>query len=787
MFGKIISYEIDSNKINIKFEDKIGSIEIITPDIINIFSSFRYEDHFSRAIEDLKTIECNFDIKRENDYLEVVTDKLIVKIYDNFKVDFYNKDLELLCGDYRGERKPLVRCEYNLASIEDHKVEESTDELNIQVIKKLKGDEKFYGLGDKTGYLNKRGYEYEMWNTDEPMPHVESFKALYKSIPFFIALTENNTFGIFFDNNFKTHFDMGKENEEYYYFGSNDGNLDYYFINGNNMMDVVGGYTYLTGKTPLPQMWTLGYQQSRWSYYPESRVKEIAEGFRKNDIPCDVIHLDIDYMEKYKVFTWDKEKFSDPNKFLSDFKDDGFKVVTIIDPGVKKEKGYDIYEEGMRNRYFATDKDGITYVNKVWPGDAVYPDFSNSKARTWWAENQKIMMDAGVSGIWNDMNEPASFNGPLPDDVQFNNEGRGGDHTEIHNIYGHLMSKATYEGIKKITNKRPFVITRACYAGSQKYSTVWTGDNQSFWEHLRMSIPMLCNLGLSGFSFSGVDVGGFSADCTKELLSRWVQVGCFSTLFRNHSSMPTRDQEPWAFDEQTLNINRKYIKLRYKLIPYLYDTLWQGETTGLPVMRPLVLHYSNDKNVHEINDEFLFGENILVSPVVEQGKRTKEVYLPNGVWIDYWTKEEIIGGKSILREAPLDLCPMYIKKGSIIPNYPEQRYIGDKQIKELTFDVYPGEAEYIHYVDDGETFEYKDGKYNLYQFNMTENEDKLNIEIKTPYLEYENKYDTFKIILNNLDINKVKFNNMDVEYKENNKSIQVIIPAIQGILSIKKK
>ncbi|MDP4146765.1 MAG: glycoside hydrolase family 31 protein [Bacillota bacterium] len=785
MFGKIMSYAEQENKIIIKFEHKIGKIEIITPGIVNVFSSFKYEDHFSRAIEDLQIVKCNFSVENKDAHIEITTNDLIVKVYDDFKVDFYNSNGELLCEDYRGERDPFVRRgNGSLAEEEGHKVEGNADKHEIEVIKKMFGDEKFYGLGDKTGHLNKKGCGYEMWNTDDPSPHVEYHKSLYKSIPFFITLRNNNAFGIFFDNNFKSYFDMGKENSKYYYFGADNGNLDYYFITGANMREVVGGYTYLTGKTPLPQKWTLGYQQCRWSYNPENRVREIAENFRKNDLPCDVLHLDIDYMQDYKVFTWSEEGFPEPEKLLNDLKEDGFKIVTIIDPGVKKEAGYDIYEEGLKNGYFATDKDGVTYVNRVWPGDSVFPDYSEEKVRAWWAENQKIMVDKGVSGIWNDMNEPASFNGPLPDDVQFGNEGRGGDHTEIHNVYGHLMSKATYEGLKKHTNKRPFVITRACYAGSQKYSTVWTGDNHSFWEHLRMSIPMLCNLGLSGMSFAGVDVGGFSFDCTPELLSRWVQIGCFSPLFRNHAAMKTRDQEPWAFDEETLNINRKYIKLRYKLLPYLYDLLWQGEATGLPVMRPLVLHYSEDENVHEINDQFLVGENILVAPVVEQGKRARMVYLPKGKWVDYWTKEEVEGGKIILKEAPLDLCPIYIKAGSIIPNYPAQNYVGEKEIDELTLDVYPGEGQYTHYLDDGESFNYKAGVYNLYDFTVSA-DNGITIDIKTPHRAYEKPYKTFKIVLNTSDVKNVKFNGKDIAFEVKDKVAEFIIPAEEGTLIVK--
>jgi alpha-glucosidase len=784
MFGKILGHSIENNKVHIEFEKNKGRIEIINPYIINIFSPLKYEDHYSRAIENLMPENCSFEVKALSGCLEISTKALIVKVYDEFKVDFYDKDGKALCQDLRDAREPFIRRgNVSIAEEEGHKVEKNSDRHKIEVVKKIFGDEKFYGLGDKTGHLNKRGYSYEMWNTDDPSPHVESYKALYKSIPFFITLREDCIFGIFFDNTFKTYFDMGKENSNYYYFGADNGNLDYYFIGGSNIKEVMLGYSILTGTTPLPQMWTLGYQQSRWAYAPESRLREIAENFRKKDIPCDVLHLDIEYMERFKVFTWDKERFPNETKTLKDLKDDGFKVVTIIDPGVKKEKGYDIYETGLKNNYFATDKDGLTYVNQVWPGDSVFPDFSNEDTRSWWAENQKLMLNTGVAGIWNDMNEPASFKGPLPDDVQFKNDGRSTDHTEIHNVYGHLMSKATFEGIKKHSGKRPFVITRAAYAGTQKYSTVWTGDNQSFWEHLRLSIPMLLNLGMSGISFVGTDVGGFSFDCTGELLSRWVQVGCFSPLFRNHSCIHTRDQEPWAFDEETLNINRKYIKLRYKLLPYLYDLMWKGEKDGLPVMRPLVMHYEKDKAVHEINDEFLVGENILVAPIVEQGKTYRAVYLPEGQWIDYWTKEVIDGVKYIIKEAPLDLCPMYIKAGSFIPNYPVQSYVGEIDVKELTLDVYPGKGQYVHYVDDKESYNYKQGEYTLYSFNMDQKDETV-IEITKEKEGYKG-YNSLRFVYNTTSVKEVLYNGNKVEVKRNADSIEFNVPAEEGTIVIK--
>lgn len=765
MFGTIQSYESYEDKVVFNFEHGCGIIEIITPSIINIFSSNTNRERLSTAIENLKIEKCNWQVNEVGDNVIITTDRIKINVTNDYLVDIYDRNGNILCEDYRGKRKPFIRRgEGDIAGAEGHQINKVVGSLNIEVIKKMDGDEFFYGLGDKTGHLNKKGYHYKTWNTDDPSPQVESFEALYKAIPFFITLKQKEAYGIFFDNTYETHFDMGKENSDYYYFGADEGNLDYYFIYGPSVVEVMHGYTYLTGTTPLPQMWTLGYQQCRWSYSSEARLLEVANSFREKNIPCDALYLDIDYMDNYKVFTWDNGRFPDPQVMTNKLKEEGFKLVTIIDPGVKKEKGYSIYEEGLENKYFATDKDGIPYVNTVWPGESLFPDFCNSKTRQWWSNNQKIMMDYGIAGIWNDMNEPASFNGPLPDDVQFDYDGIPVDHREIHNIYGHFMSKATFEGIEKYTDKRPFVITRACYAGTQKYSTVWTGDNQSFWESLRTSLPMQMNLGLSGLSFCGTDVGGFGFDCTPELLSRWVQVGCFTPLFRNHSSVYTRDQEPWAFDEQTEEINRKYIQLRYTLIPYLYDLMWDGEKTGLPVMRPVFMYAQDDVNTYELNDQFMFGENILVSPVVQQGQRAKAVYLPKGNWVDYWTKEVFEGGKSIIKETPLDTCPIYVKSGSIIPNYPVQNYVGEKEIKTLLLDIYPGNGKYTHYQDDEESFEYRNGVYNLYEFKMEEKENLL-IDINICQTQYAKQYNQFELRINNVESKKVLVNGKECEFK----------------------
>lgn len=723
-FGQLTGYEVDGQAVTLNFEGQRAEIRVLTPCIVNVFCSMDHVRRRSKAIEGDKTVPTPVQVGRGEDGLWIHTGEISVRVSDGFYVDFYDRDGTEVCVDYRGERKPLQRVSPEVLKLleeEGHSASSRKQEHAFEVLKKIETSQHFYGLGDKTGFLDKRHYEYEMWNTDNPDPQVDSFKALYKSIPFFISLTDSHVYGLFLDNTFKSYFNMGQESEEYYWFGADGGNLDYYYIAGDSMGSVLKEYTYLTGTCPLPQKWTLGYHQSRWGYVTQEDMEEIAASMREYDIPCDAIHFDIDYMQGYRVFTWNEARYhGDPAAFLQKLAADGFKAVTINDPGVKKEEGYEVYDEGIREGYFARTPEGETYINAVWPGDAAFPDFGNPAVRKWWGEKQKFLLDRGVRGIWNDMNEPASFHGPLPEDVVFMDEDREAAHEEMHNVYGHLMAKAAYEGLEKLDGRRPFVITRACYAGSQKYTTAWTGDNTSMWAHLQMAIPQLCNLGLSGMPFVGTDVGGFGADTTPELMARWVQVGCFSPLFRNHSAAGTRRQEPWQFGGQVMDIYRKYVKLRYQWIPYFYDLFYEEEKTGAPIMRPLVFHYEKDEAAKVCNDEFMLGSRILAAPVVNQGAERRMVYLPEGEWYDYWTHEKLTGPVWFVREAPLDCCPIYVRAGSVIPVMEPQSYVGEKPSDLLMLEVYPGEGSWDHYLDNGEDFAYREGQYHQYRFTVQE-------------------------------------------------------------------
>lgn len=693
------------------------NLTILTPEIVRICAGTSNNDSY--AVEGSKQIKTSVKVSRDEKQTMILTSKLKLVVNENLKIDVYDQDDHPLVLDYLGKKEALDRGinpeQEKLAASEGHKINQNEQE-KILVIKKLAQDEQFYGLGDKTGFLNKRGYEYDNWNTDNPAPQVESFKALYKSIPFLLGVKNGYPYGLFFDNPYKSHFDLGKESQNYYYYSAENGQLDYYVIGGSSLKEVISNYTYLTGRVPLPQKWMLGYQQSRWGYsVSQKEVSRIAKKLRANDLPCDVLHFDIDYMDGYRVFTWRKDTYDDPQTFIKQLRQKGFRVMPIIDPGVKVDPNYWVYQEGIKKGYFVKAPDGKVYVNRVWPGDAVYPDFARKEVQDWWARNIKYLVDLGVCGVWDDMNEPASFNGPLPDDIIFSDHEQKSTHSKIHNVYGHNMAKATYNGLKRNTGLRPYVITRAAYSGSQKYSTVWTGDNQSLWVHLQMMIPQLCNLGMSGFAFAGTDIGGFGADTTAELLTRWIEAAVFSPLFRNHSAIGTRAQEPWSFGEPTLSIYRKYLKLRYRLISYLYDQFYQESKTGLPVMRPLVLNYPHDQMVQNMNDEYMVGQDLLVAPIVNQGQVKRAVYLPAGQWLNFWTGEEFAGETTILVDAKLDVLPIFIKKNTILPIDQVQDHIDPQKHDLMTFRLFGDQAEYLHYQDDGVDFNYQQGEYNLYK------------------------------------------------------------------------
>lgn len=589
----------------------------------------------------------------------------------------------------------------------------------------------FYGLGEKTGFLDKNGERYENWNSDVYAPHVPDTDALYQSIPYLVHFEYGKpAYGFLLDNAGKSVFDMSENHQ--YEVHIETGELDFYILNGPSLKELVSRFSDLVGLMSLPPKWAIGYQQSRYSYMNQEEVLEIARTFREKQIPCDVLYLDIHYMNEYRVFTWDPVRFPDPENMLKELKELGFRVVPIVDPGVKKDPSYSIYREGVENDYFCSYVEGDLFFGEVWPGQSAFPDFTKDSAATWWGEKHRTYVEQGIHGIWNDMNEPSVFNTDsktMDGDVLHNNNGNPKTHKEWHNLYGMLMSKATFEGLKKEMNgERPFVLTRAGYTGIHRYAAVWTGDNRSYWEHMAMSMPMVLNLGLSGVAFTGPDIGGFSHNTSGELLARWTQMGALFPFSRNHSAIDTIRQEPWLFGEEVEEVCRQYLQLRYRLMPYMYSLFYEAATSGLPIIRPLILEYPDDKSVYNMCDQFLLGSHLLVAPIYRPGSTYRSVYLPEGTWIDYWTGKTYEGSQTILAYAPLDTMPIYVKAGAIIPEQPVKLHTGEKIEEPYHFHIYAGQQGAIRsvfYEDDGQTFSYQDGAYRLSEYSWEEKDKEI--------------------------------------------------------------
>lgn len=593
----------------------------------------------------------------------------------------------------------------------------------VLCFKERKEEDHFYGFGERTGFLDKREDKITLWNSDVYAPHNPEINSLYLSIPFFLSLNKGKSYGIFFDNTYRTDFDL-KSDTHSFSFGADGGELDYYFFVGPSPKKVVSQYTHLTGRMHLPPKWALGYHQSRYSYSHRREVEEVARLFREKEIPCDALYLDIHYMEAFSSFSFDRDRFPHPKEMVEGLSRQGFHIVPIVDPGIPADPESMIYREGVQQQYFCRFIEGELFQGEVWPGISVFPDFTSQKVRNWWGSLHGFYTDMGIQGIWMDMNEPAVFNETKTMDLQVlhDNDGDPLTHRALHNVYGFLMAEATYEGMKKLLKgKRPFLLTRAGYSGIQRYSGVWTGDNRSFWEHMAMSIPMCLNLGLSGVAFSGADVGGFAHDATGELLARWMQLGAFLPFFRNHSALGTQRQEPWSFGGEIEEVIRKYIRLRYEWMPHLYSLFWETTKTGVPVIRPLFMEEPEDENTYNLSDSFLLGGTILIAPILSPGVTYRAVYLPAGKWFDYWSDEIFIGGKAMLAEAGIERIPLFIKEGTLFPcgsmkNSTKEK---DQVLKFHVFAKNDGYFCYTLYEDDGETFSYQSGIYYEMEIRCT--------------------------------------------------------------------
>ncbi|MCP9235095.1 TIM-barrel domain-containing protein [Lewinella sp. JB7] len=649
----------------------------------------------------------------------------------------------------------LVLHEYAAPFYARHTLMHGLDQMRLQFT--TDRHEGFYGLGDKAWDTDLNGRCFENWNSDS-FAYGRERDALYRTVPFFYGLREGHGYGIFVDNGYRSHFDFNSNRDGLATVWTAGGAFDYYFINGPRLDEVARRYAQLTGVPELPALWTLGYHQCRWSYYPESRVRELAATFREKNIPCDAVYLDIDYMDGYRCFTWNEEYFPDPKGMIADLRKDGFHTVVMIDPGIRVDEDYHVYRQGVERDAFCRRSTGEQMVGPVWPAECVWPDYTNPRVRDWWGTlYRRLYVDHGVSGFWNDMNEPAMFKVnalTFPPDVRHDYDGLTGDHKKAHNIYGMQMARATFDGLKKLQPaKRPFLLARASFSGGQRYASLWTGDNIASWEHLALANRQCLRLSISGFSFVGTDIGGFVDDPTPELLTRWLQLAVFHPLMRVHSmgnntdgaaeteteevqkaeQNDRQDQEPWVHGGVHTEHNRRAIELRYRLLPYLYSAFRRHVITGMPVLRNLFFYDQLDPQCRKYGDQFLAGEDLLVCPVVEPGLKSQQVYLPRGEWYSYWTGNHYAGHRKIRVRLRPDRMPIFVRAGAILPTVAPVQHTGQlSDLDTLQLTVFVADCgESMLYWDAGEGYGHQAGQYSERHFSTRREGNRITLTQRT--------------------------------------------------------
>lgn len=642
---------------------------------------------------------------------------------------------------------------------------EITLELNMNK------DDAIYGLGENIRGINKRGWIYESFCSDEPN-HAPDKKSLYGAHNFFIV-NGKETFGVYIDFPSKITYDIGYTNKDKMKISINGKDVDIYIIQGSSLRNITKNLLNIIGQSYAPPKWAFGYIQSRWSYENEERVKDIADNFIERKIPCDGICLDIDYMERFKDFTINKEAFPHFKELVTDIRKKGIKLIPIIDAGVKIEKGYEAYEEGIKEGYFAVDKSGKPFVGAVWPGKVHFPDFLNKDARIWFGQKYKYLLDMGIEGFWNDMNEPAIFysedgvekcfehidelrkkkldiysffdlkdtvlgvSNNMNDYKSIYHNSKNGlvNHYDVHNLYGYNMTRAAGEGFEEIDdNKRVLLFSRASAIGAHRYGGIWTGDNSSWWEHLIMNIKMMPSINMCGFLYSGADTCGFGSNVEAELAVRWNEFSIFTPLFRNHAAAGTKNQEPFNFDSETEEIIRNLINFRYAMIPYLYSEYMKAIKSGDVIIAPLFFEY-DDKDARQVEDQLLVGDSLMIAPVYEQNKRGRYVYLPEDMLLwkvkNYKDKNlEIVNKGHRYIDIDIDETCMFIRQNKVfVLGSPAQStdLLNNETLEVIAF--VKDKAEYNLYDDDGKSKEYLHGKYSNIKIIITIEEDKHNIKV----------------------------------------------------------
>ncbi len=625
----------------------------------------------------------------------------------------------------------------------------------------MAADEHVYGLGERASTLNLRPGRYTCWNTDPGGQYSHGKDPLYLSPPIYLSLSTAASYLVYFENSYLSTFEFVEECEAIF-----SGGMLRYYVMAGSLEQIYRDLADLTGYPYMPPNWSLGYHQSRWSYGSEDEVRAVVAGFEEHNLPLSAIHLDIDYMDGYRLFTIDHQRFPALARLTHDLDEKGVKVVAIVDPSVKRDSLYNVYSEGLQQDVFCKQPDGKIEYGTSWPGWSAFPDFTKPAARSWWQKQYKALLELGVSGIWHDMNEPASFaawgDKSLPSSTQHDFEGRGGGHAEAHNLYGLLMNQAGYQAIRQYSpHKRPWIVSRAGWAGSQRFAWNWTGDVETSWEALRQVIPTILGLGLSGQAFTGVDIGGFSGNPDAELYLRWFQLAAFLPFFRTHSAIGTKPREPWVYGEPTTGILRKFMNLRQQLMPYLYTLAWQATQNGLPLVRPIFWDNPAELSLWNIEDEFLLGESVLVAPICHQGEKIRRVVLPPGNWYSFWDERCYAGPATINLPAPAEIIPIFVKGGQLLPMEI------DRQLVLHTYIDFSKSKSAQIYLDKGDGYD----AWRLDTFHIIPSQNKLQIAW-SPSGDYPFPYNGLKIAAHGRTLKTVIADGASYSIHENS----VIVP-----------
>lgn len=596
---------------------------------------------------------------------------------------------------------------------------EGAARVACRVKKALPAEERYYGFGQRSGLLDRRGRALTNWTLDPDFGHSRCHDNLYQAHPFFLAMRPGLAWGCFVHCTWYSTFDMGAGKSDEMEMCVHGGELDYVICYGPTPAEVLEKLTRLTGRPCLPPLWAMAYHQSRWGYRAQDEMLDIAREFRQRNIPLDVIHFDIDYMQDFRVFSWNAERFPAPKQCTADLRKLGVRTVTIVDPGVKFDlhSGYTVAKEGLEKNHFIMNDDGTPYTGTVWPGISLFPDFTRAQARAWWGKQHAFLVKTGVAGIWNDMNEPSILDRaftrqqPPPLSTPQGEDDERTTHAEVHNLFGLLMARATYEGLQALRPaERPWILTRSGFTGIGRYAAAWMGDNNSWWEHLEMSLPQLMSMGLCGLPHVGVDIGGFFDHCTPELYARWVELGTFYPFMRTHTCAGTERQEPWSFGPRVEEIARRSIALRYRLLPYFYTLAHQAHASGAPLLRPLFYDFPDDPNTAHIADQAMVGPQLLIAPICRPGQTHRMVYLPAGVWYDFASGERHDGAAWITVAAPLEHIPVFVRGGAVL-TLGNERASTMEPLKQLTLDIYPaGDSAWTWVDDDGISFAFERGE-----------------------------------------------------------------------------